>query len=46
MGFSNKLVKLRNLYNSEIAMIIKVNSVHTIQRNQLWSQKTNKERKE
>lgn len=46
MGFSNKLIKLRNMYNSEITMIIKENSAHTIQRNQLWIQKTNKEKQE
>lgn len=34
------------MYNSEITMIVNKNSVHTIQRNQLWIQKTNKEKEE
>lgn len=34
------------MYNSEITMIIKENSAPTIQRNQLWIQKTNKEKQE
>lgn len=46
MDFINKLIKLRNMYNSEITMIIKENSVRTIQRNQLWIQKTNKGKQE
>lgn len=46
MGFSNKLIKLRNMYNSEIKMTVNENSVHTIQRNQLWIQKNNKEKEE
>lgn len=46
MGFSNKLIKLRNMYNSEIKMTVNKNSVHTIQRNQQWIQKNNKEKEE